>query len=284
MKPHSKRSSGTERSAPRRAYPRLRERQILKTTVLSDKGIPVTVRLRDGRPFFDASAIFAIWMEREPRKPEIIGTGFYVTRFGHFLTARHVLMDAYEHGKAAYMLHMLDDDKSAIVRHVTEFSCHEGADVALCALEHPPNYVFNAVPRLTVECPTIGESIVAVGYNKNTKLNGRAWEIAPKYLSGSFEEAHPLGRDRVMIPFPCFRISMNIPGGASGGPVFDKQGRVFGVSCSNYEGTDLSYLARIEDVLQLTAAGMKFGPSEPPTDRRLYQLGKSGHVVFSPPI
>lgn len=197
----------------------------LRAMNISDRGLRYTIRTRDGLAFWDATAIFPIFGGSEPGKPKLVGTGFYMTRFGHFLTAQHVLMELHKTGTPGFMMHMLDDDKSAIVRNITVFSYHPTADVALGALEHPPG-VFNCVPRLTTECPKIGEPIVTIAYDKKTGTRSSDDEllISPKYMSGVFEEVHPQGRDAVMLPFPCYRSSISIPGGASGGPVFDSKG------------------------------------------------------------
>jgi Trypsin-like peptidase domain len=258
----------------------------LRAMNISDKGLRYTIRTRDGLPFWDAAVIFPIFGGYEPVKPKLFGIGFYITRFGHFLTAQHVLMELHKIGTTGFMVHMLDDDKSAIVRNITVFSYHPTADVALGALEHPPGYVFNRVPRLTTECPKIGEPIVTIAYDKETGTRSSDDEllISPKYMSGMFEEVHLQGRDAVMLPFPCYRSSISIPGGASGGPVFDSKGRVFGINSTGYDGTEVSYLARVEEILPLTAHGMMFGPNEQPTDRTLLELAQSGHVVFTPKI
>ena len=128
----------------------------LKATAISDRGGPYTARTLDGHLFFDAAAIFPIWIEEIDSPPKLIGTGFFVTRFGHFLTAKHVLMEIYERQRPGFMFHMLDDNQSALLRYIDTFSPHQTSDVALAALKHPANYVFNSVPQLTTECPTIG--------------------------------------------------------------------------------------------------------------------------------
>jgi hypothetical protein len=110
----------------------------LRAMNVSDKGIPYTIRTLEGQPFWEAAAIFPIFTNYEPDKSKLVGTGFYITRFGHFLTAQHVLMELHDKQKNGFMIHMLDDDISAIVRNITVFSCHPSADVALGALEHPP--------------------------------------------------------------------------------------------------------------------------------------------------
>jgi hypothetical protein len=256
----------------------------LKATAISDRGGPYTARTLDGHLFFDAAAIFPIWIEEIDSPPKLIGTGFFVTRFGHFLTAKHVLMEIYERQRPGFMFHMLDDNQSALLRYIDTFSPHQTSDVALAALKHPANYVFNSVPQLTTECPTIGEQILTVAYDKDTCPAPGEYLIGPKYMSGEFEEVHPERRDYSMLSFPCYRTSISIPGGASGGPVFDVRGRVFGINCTGYDGTDVSYLARVNEALPLTAAGMMFGPNDRPTDRSLLQLAATGHVVFVPPL
>jgi hypothetical protein len=182
------------------------------------------------------------------------------------------------------MFDVLDDNENSLLRYIDTFSPHQTSDIALGALQHPTEYVFNSVPRLTTECPAIGEQIVTIAYDKDTCHTPGEYLIGPKYLSGAFEEVHPERRDRSMLAFPCYRTSIIIPGGASGGPVFDGRGRVFGINCTGFDETDVSYLARVEEALPLTAAGMKFGPDDPPTDRSLLSLVRSGHVVLIPPL
>jgi hypothetical protein len=40
----------------------------LKATAISDRGKPYTARTLDGRLFFDAAAIFPIWMGRKAQR------------------------------------------------------------------------------------------------------------------------------------------------------------------------------------------------------------------------
>jgi hypothetical protein len=81
--------------------------------------------------------------------------------------------------------------------------------------------------------------------------------LNPHYYAGQIEEDYPLRRDQRM-PFPCFRTSIHLHGGASGGPVFDPAtGVVFGVNSSSFAGfTDVSFVAKIGPVLDLPVPGM----------------------------
>jgi hypothetical protein len=66
------------------------------------------------------------------------------------------------------------------------------------------------------------------------------------YYEDRIEEYLPAGRDRVMLPGPCWRTSMTIHGGASGGPVFDERGRVFAIN-----STGFGYVSSIVPVFEV---------------------------------
>jgi hypothetical protein len=73
----------------------------LRAMSISDKGIPYTISTLDGQLFWDAAAIFPIFTGAEGGKSQLVGTAFYITRFGHFLTAKHVLMELHTKQKTA---------------------------------------------------------------------------------------------------------------------------------------------------------------------------------------
>jgi hypothetical protein len=92
-------------------------------------------------------------------------------------------------------------------------------------------------------------------------------------------------RDSVMLPFPCFQSEMPIYGANSGGPVFDAKGRICGINCTSYEGTDISFHIPIEGVLDLWAREIELIPEDPvPRGRTLFELGLAKRVPFDPPI
>jgi hypothetical protein len=144
--------------------------------VTSDRGKPYTAHTLDGRLFFDAAAMFPIWIEEIDARPRLIGTGFFVTRFGHFLTAKHVLMEIHERQRPGFMFHMLDDNQNALLRYIDTPSPHQASDVALGTLKHPAGHVFNSVPRLTTECPVVGEQVLTVAHDKGTRHPWRVFD------------------------------------------------------------------------------------------------------------
>ncbi len=86
----------------------------------------------------------------------------------------------------------------------------------------------------------------------------------------------PEGRDRVMLPGPCYRSDMVIHHGASGGPVAGPSGSVFGVNVTGFDGTDDSYISRIDELLSLE---IDLGEGERIT---IQELADQGAVTIDP--
>jgi hypothetical protein len=67
---------------------------------------------------------------------------------------------------------------------------------------------------------------------------GQLFSFNPEFYEGRIVGYLANGRDRVMLPGPCYRTDMVIHHGASGGPVADPSGRVFGINSTGFDGTD----------------------------------------------
>jgi hypothetical protein len=95
------------------------------------------------------------------------------------------------------------------------------------------------LPRFEVQPPMIGQRIAAFGYprTKVRQLMDGEFKVrlSPLTASGIVREMHPKGRDRSMLPFPCFRTDARMDAGMSGGPVFNESGRVCGVVTSSLD-------------------------------------------------
>jgi hypothetical protein len=57
----------------------------------------------------------------------------------------------------------------------------------------------------------------------------------PTTSIGTVARIHPTGRDRVMLPFPCFEIEARFDAGMSGGLVVDQSGVLCGVMCTGFQ-------------------------------------------------
>lgn len=111
---------------------------------------------------------------------------------------------------------------------------------------HPYNDVAGAETSVTcvamnVIPPKIGQRIVGFGHHspdqkisigedgtRHIEINGFGAATV-----GEVKEVHHEKRDSVRLPFPCFQVNARFDGGMSGGPVFNDQGQLCGVICSN---------------------------------------------------
>jgi S1-C subfamily serine protease len=95
---------------------------------------------------------------------------------------------------------------------------------------------------LTLAEPTVGETCLALGYpgmavgeQVPDDPNTMGWNGPLHASQATIQEVHPAGRDRSMLPFPCFRTSAYFAPGMSGGPIVRQDGRVVGVVSASYE-------------------------------------------------
>jgi len=251
-------------------------------------------------------------------EPELIGTGFWVTTRGHFVTAKHVIddnigADGVDRGMI-YAICMTPDRQF----HPRPLRCtyrHEIFDLALSETIGPDgpedpddaNTVVTWPVALTLNELKAGDRVhthAFVSGNQpffagkepgQTTSEFNATMAVPnlnivydlhfrtRRESGRVGEVFPKMRDKVMLSFPCFQSEMPIYGANSGGPVFDDHGRVCGVNCSGYEGTDISFHTPISSVIELRVPGIEFIPEDPtPRSRNLAELGLARRVVFKP--
>jgi hypothetical protein len=68
---------------------------------------------------------------------------------------------------------------------------------------------------------------------------------------GRITKHYPEGRDRVMLPGPCYETDMEIKGGSSGGPVFisGSSGFVFGVNSTGMEPHCFSHVTSLSPLV-----------------------------------
>jgi hypothetical protein len=218
---------------------------------------------------------------------DFIGTGFFIAENGLFATAKHVLLDALD--KESNKLHRLFiihwlPDSAYIIRNVQYIVLHSSIDVGVGSV-WPRIHAQTGEPLLakqlilTAEQPVIGESISTFAYPKTIVHHDPQPKIFfnPRYYTGRLEEYYSNGPDRVKLPFPCYRTSIWLHGGASGGPVTDSHGRVFAINSASFGGApDISFVARVIDILGLTLPNVSIGDSSP-APMLLFELARSRH-------
>lgn len=218
----------------------------------------------------------------------LVGTGFFISQNALVATAKHVARDFVDRdGRVTHSIgifHFLGDDQCLLQPFIQGIE-HSAADVAVAKTARathnqtglPP---INFVCKLTTAIPKVGTKIFTYAYPKTTILHGspQRMTIAAAFYAGEIDEFLPNGRDRVMLPGPCFRTSMVIHGGASGGPVFDDHGNVFAINSTGLEGQPISYVSSIYSLLELELPGIKLGEDAEPQNITVRELGKLGHV------
>ena len=166
------------------------------------------------------------------------------------------------------------------------FVSHGLADVAVgvCApMKHKitGEPLFNKVLTLSMSLPRIGENVWTYAYPGTTVKQGENAEITchAKFYAGHVQEYHPNGRDKVILPFPCFRTSIVLHGGASGGPVFGENKKVIGINSTGFDGdADISYISRIQDTLDLSIRDVVMPGEAEPSNVSLRDLIAINHV------
>jgi hypothetical protein len=246
----------------------------------------------NGNPISPHTVIFPILKEVSPNENRLVGTGFFITKFGHFVTAKHVIQDVLDTatGQQHSPIHALHfvQGFEVLVRHITKVSVHNSVDVAVGKMDyHEINTtgkpLTNRVPRFTTEIPRVGSPVCTYAYPESdaTFVKGGGSRFVANFYVGEFLEHSSQPRDSVNVTWPHFVTSIIVKGRASGGPVFDERGRVFGINCIGGAGLleDRSYMGRAYDLLQLDVP--EFPGEHTPT---VHDLAVHGAITFDPAI
>lgn len=178
------------------------------------------------------------------------------------LTANHVIDDFFkkfdcdklavdQNGNKSGTFHLqlfqvLNNGQSGLIWNVTRLWTCNFTDLAVLRLsptsKNALNYKWN-IPSLSLMPPNVGDRISAFGYS-NAKIikndNKIEWFVNAKTAIGEVKEVHKTKRDACRLPFPCYRTNTRFDGAMSGGPVFNDEGCLCGIICSNMPTTDKS--------------------------------------------
>jgi len=226
---------------------------------------------------------------------ELVGTGFFIHSLGIFVTAGHVLREVLAqnakgglqqtHGLMAIHLHR----GCYYTRAVQTCSFHEKAEVAvgvLAQMAHKDTHepLKNSVVRLTFASEVKGARVHTYAY-PNTVIEYDSTEAhnhiycSPAFYKGQITEVYPDGRDKVMLPYPCYETSMPIHGGASGGPVFNEQGHVFALNSTGYPDVpDVSFISQLDEILSLSIPNICPAPGAPPGTFTIAEIIQQGQI------
>jgi hypothetical protein len=246
------------------------------------------IRADDGAPAKASRGIFPIVRYDGDGHFHLLGTGFFISTTGLFVTARHVLMDTFDSkGRERYPIGIVQflPENIYIQRPILRCAAHRVADVAVgvAAPMNDPSGKPLTNPVLTVNLvpPDLNSRVVTFAYPKHSNRiieNVQHFDVRPTFYDGDITEFFPSGRDRVLLPAPCYRTSMIIHGGASGGPVFSRTGGVFGLNSTGIDGTDISFVSRINEIFELVVDDVQMG-SEPPRPVPVAEIARAGHII-----
>jgi hypothetical protein len=236
------------------------------------------------------TSIFPILKETEPNQSRLVGTGFFITMLGHFVTAKHVIQDVIHQitGTQIGYLHALHfvESSQVLVRNITRVCFHNHSDIAVGKMDyHIVNEtgkpLTNRIPRFTTEIPRIGSAVGTYAYPESDRVfcQGGGGKFVANYYPGEMLAHSDIARDRNLVAWPHFMTSISLKGGSSGGPVFDDLGRVFGINCvGGIEG--ISYMARVCELLSLTVP--EFPGALDGQEFTVLDLVRRGQIIFDP--
>jgi V8-like Glu-specific endopeptidase len=220
-----------------------------------------------------------------------VGTGFFISSPGLFVTAKHVLMDVIDESGvpiAGLSVFHLSGDGAYYQRPILRFQTNFVSDLAvgfLAPMEHNLTHAAleNTALRLARRVAAPGDFVATFAYpntaitlaDANTRVNVFSYEVC-----GAVEEYLPNGRDMCILPGPCYRTSMQIIGGASGGPALDRNGLVIGVNSAGFDGTDISYITPINDIFRFTLTDLNVPWKPNGTAVHMRELAENGFLLF----
>lgn len=237
-----------------------------------------------GKVIDSTSAIFPLVKRRPGEVYEFVATGFFISENGLFASARHVLDelsgDQLPNDSSLLGVHFLENDEF-LLRPVVNYAVHDVADVGAGKLadvvDRNGNKLSSPPIVLTLSPPKVGDWLFTYAYPHTTQKLNRI-NFSPRFYHGKQEEEYPNGRDRHMMPGACWRTSIVIHGGASGRPVFGREGRVFGINSTGYDETPLSFVSRVIELLDVELGQVQLSDAEKPQAVSLRKLAEIKHI------
>ncbi len=255
--------------------------------------------------------IYKVSFEGEAR---LIGTGFWVTEAGHLITAWHVIEDnigedGVDRGPI-YAMQALGGG-AAVPQVLRKSHKHDFFDLALSETLAPggPSTAKTQPLPMTLDEPEIGDPLFTHAFLSRDQnfLDEKYQGVSTAKFDGvlaipdldliyelSFQarvgfghltEIFQKARDRVLLPFPCLQSDIPLYGANSGGPVFDKTGRICAVNCTSFAGEAISFHIPVKGILDLGARDIEFIPEDlVPRWRTVGELGLARRASFSPPL
>lgn len=217
------------------------------------------------------------------------GTGFFVTRQGWFVTAKHVFLGP--EGRPLEGFHVLQfAATTCYTRPVTHCVLHSTADIAIgiCAqMTHKVTGepLLNRIPTLSTRSLCLQEHVWTYAYPGTAVTHDSGNHVR---LHEDFYLGNVTGYSRGGGPErgARYQTSITLHGAASGGPVFATPGHVVGVNSSGFdfdsnEGPDVSFVCRIVDVLDMGVPNVLMPGDKAPQAVTIRQLAALKHAAIA---
>ena len=242
----------------------------------------------DGQDSSPDLAVFPI-VSQDPHGTFIaIGTGFFIGPSGLFVTAAHVvreMLGADNKATGPFGLFQFLPERGYVVRPIAVTRLHATSDLAV-GLARPMTRSTDGTPllnrrlRLAERAPAVGESCCTFAFPRTEVSPGKPQVIRfrPGFFEGHVRAHHPVQRDSVMMPWPCFETSMVLHGASSGGPVFNEAGHVFAVNTSSYGADPTSFVSCIQGILDMSLDNVSIAGETAPRQVGLRELSELGVI------
>ena len=220
-----------------------------------------------GNPIDPKYGTFPILKPVSEKKLSVIGTGFYLTRYGMFITAKHAIDDIanWKEKKIGigFVCHC-PNETEVIFRRIKFATFLDHFDLVICQADNfmdkfPEKPLMNMRPNLSTRIPSPGEKLITFAYPENEVIdftdNAAVPTIRSDFYEGTLLRYVPVSENPA-IPYPHFETSIKLRSGSSGGPVFCG-GKVIGVNSRGWdfneddENGDLSYIIPVSHLVSV---------------------------------
>jgi S1-C subfamily serine protease len=206
------------------------------------------------------------------KKFQLFGTGFFIADQGLFMTAKHVLRGFVEKDtdrNPTDIFPLLANNGSPL-RSIKKVFWKNDSDVAVALLDQLNQK--NAFLKLSSSVCRKGDFIYTYAFPvSQIEQLGESPGRLPSLdiFSGILEEEYPQGRDTRMLPNPCWKTNLPIHAGASGGPVFNQEGKVIGLNNSSLNiDPSCSFISTLDHIMDLKISDIHI----PGFDKKIFTL------------
>lgn len=244
---------------------------------------------KDGTICSPSESTFPILKQLENDNWQLIGTGFFIAKNGIFLTAKHVLRDVLDDKNKQtqpIVVFLFPSQGVYQVRRILKGFLNVPGDMAAGVIENTSlsgELLYNPFYTLSYKKMEPGDKVVTCAYPETIHA-GPDITFRIKFYSGEIQEYLPQGRDK-MLPNSCYHTTINILGGASGGPVFNSEGRVIGINSTGFTCSDdqlpISFISDIKDCINIILEDITLPCGNYIQKCTIKDLCESGHVILN---